>query len=83
VDGHPLFAQVGAVDHAHLEFTIDNETYVCDAASPILTAADRGELWIYRDPGYKPAGNWTNSNPDSDRREFFAAAADSLKWWLP
>jgi hypothetical protein len=82
VDGYP-FAKVGSVDHAHLEFTVDNETYDCDGDAPILAQGDHGEVWVYRDPKYRPAGNWTNSNPAGNPgREFFAAASDSLKWWL-
>ena len=78
----PAFVQIGVVDHTHLHFTLDNETYDCDSDAPILTT-DRGELWVFHDPNYKPSGNWTSSDPSTQRDEFFAAASDTLKWWLP
>jgi len=77
------FSQVGIVEGSHLRFTIDNITFDCDANSPILTQSDRGQLWVYHDPGYKPKGNWTASNPDDVHDEFFTASSDSLRWWLP
>lgn len=79
----PAFVKIGVVDHAHLRFTLDNETYDSDSDAPILRNSDRGEIWVFRDPNYKPSGNWTSSDPSSQRDEFFAAASDSLKWWLP
>jgi len=49
-----------------------------------LTQSERGELWVYHDPNYKPEGNWTKTNPaGGSDDEFFTAASDSLKWWLP
>ena len=53
----------GVVDGKHLTFTIDNDTYDCMASAPILVHADRGQLWVYHDPNYKPAGNWTKTDP--------------------
>ncbi|HWY48819.1 MAG TPA: hypothetical protein VNX70_15630 [Bryobacteraceae bacterium] len=79
----PAFVKIGVVDHAHLRFTLDNETYDCDSDAPILRNSDRGEIWVFHDPNYKPSGNWTNSDPSTQRDEFFAAASNSLKWWLP
>lgn len=79
----PAFEQVGVVDGKHLTFTLDNETFDCTATAPILTHADSGQLWVYHDPGYKPAGNWTKSDLTSNREEFFTAASDSVRWWLP
>jgi hypothetical protein len=76
------FIQVGDVERTRLKFTIDNENYECAASAPILTQSDRGEIWVYHDPQYKPAGNWTKSNPKS-ADEFFTGASDSLDWWLP
>jgi hypothetical protein len=76
------FVQVGDVDRNRLTFTIDNEDYECISTVPILTQSDRGQIWVYRDPQYKPEGNWTKSNPKS-ADEFFTAASDSLNWWLP
>ena len=77
------FVQVGVVDGKHLTFTIDNNNYDCLASAPILTHADRGQLWVYHDPNYKPAGNWTKADPSGSREEYFTAASDSLQWWLP
>ena len=79
----PAFVKIGVVDHTHLRFTLDNETYDSDSDAPILRSSDRGEIWVFNDPDYKPSGNWTSSNPGTQRDEFFAAASDSLKWWLP
>ena len=76
------FVQVGDVDHNRLKFTIDNEDYECISTVNILTQSDRGQIWVYHDPQYKPAGNWTKSNTKS-ADEFFTAASDSLNWWLP
>ncbi|MBV9770409.1 MAG: hypothetical protein JOZ32_12620 [Bryobacterales bacterium] len=77
------FLYVGVVDLKHLELTIDNDTYDCVANAPILVHADRGQLWVYHDPNYKTAGNWTNTDPASSREEFFTAASNSMQWWLP
>jgi hypothetical protein len=44
--------------------------------------ADRGQLWVYHDPNYKPAGNWTKNDPTSNRDQYFTAAADSMRWWV-
>lgn len=81
VDQKP-FQQVGVVDGKHLTFTIDNDTYDCTATAPILVHADRGQLWVYHDPNYKPAGNWTKADPSSVKDEYFTAASDSVQWWL-
>ena len=79
----PAFEKVGEVDGTHLRFTVDNEDYDCFSDAPILQRSDRGEIWVFHDANYKPAGNWTSSNPNSTKDEFFAAASDSLSWWLP
>jgi hypothetical protein len=81
VDQRP-FEQVGVVDGKHLTFTIDNENYDCTAGAPILVHNDRGQLWAYHDPDYKPAGNWTKTDAASSRDEFFTAASDSVQWWV-
>jgi len=78
------FAHVGAVDRTVLRFTVDNESIDCTSEAPILTQSERGEVWVYHDPNYKPEGNWTKTNPAAGSDdEFFTAASDSLKWWLP
>jgi hypothetical protein len=76
------FIQGAVVDGKHLTLTIDNETYDCTATAPILVHADRGQLWVYHDPNYKPTGNWTKSDPANARDEFFTAASDSMRWWV-
>jgi hypothetical protein len=81
VDQRP-FEQVGVVDGKHLTFTIDNENYDCTAGAPILVHNDRGQVWAYHDPNYKPAGNWTHTDAASSRDEFFTAASDSVQWWV-
>jgi hypothetical protein len=78
------FVHIGSVDRAVMRFTVDNENIECTSEAPILTQSDRGEVWVYHDPNYKPEGNWTKTNPASGSTdEFFTAASDSLKWWLP
>jgi hypothetical protein len=78
------FTHVGSVDRRVLRFTVDNENIECTSESGILTQSERGEVWVYHDPNYKPEGNWTKTNPaDGSSDEFFTAASDSLKWWLP
>jgi len=81
VDQRP-FVQGAVVDGKHLTLTIDNETYDCTATAPILVHADRGQLWVFHDPAYKPAGNWTQNDPATAKDEFFTAASDSMQWWL-
>jgi hypothetical protein len=81
VDQRP-FEQVGVVDGKHLTFTIDNENYDCTASAPILVHNDRGQLWVYHDPNYKPTGNWTKTDAAGSRDEFFTAASDSVQWWV-
>jgi hypothetical protein len=77
------FTQIGMVEFGKLRFVLDNVTYECQSEAPILTKSDRGELWVYHDPDYKPAGNWTAADPSAAaHEEFFTAASDSLNWWL-
>jgi hypothetical protein len=76
------FLQVGVVDGKHLTFTVDNDMYDATTSAPILVHADRGQLWVYHDPNYKPTGNWTKADLASNREEFFTAASDSLQWWV-
>jgi hypothetical protein len=78
------FIQAGVVDGTRLKFTIDNESYDVTADVPILVGSQRGQLWVYRDANYKPAGNLTKTDPNSRAAAgFFTAASDSLDWWLP
>jgi hypothetical protein len=44
--------------------------------------ADRGQLWVYHDPNYKPAGNWTKTDAASSSDEFFTASSNSVQWWV-
>jgi len=77
------FNQIGMVEFGKLHFVLDNVTYDCQSEAPILTKSDRGELWVFHDPDYKPAGNWTSADPAATpREEFFTAASDSVNWWL-
>jgi hypothetical protein len=78
----PVFLNIAIVDGKHLKFTVDNDVYDCVSDAAVLVHSERGQLWVYHDANYKPAGNWTNSNPESSREDFFTAAADSLGWWL-
>jgi hypothetical protein len=80
------FLKAGSIDGKRLRFTMDNESFDCTADAPILTVSESGEVWIYHDPKYRPRGNWTVETgldaADRAQKEFFAAAADSLRWWL-
>ena len=76
------FVQVGTVDRTRLKFNVDNEDFECTATAPILVQSDRGQIWVYHDPNYKPSGAWTKDHPNSPD-EFFTGASDSLNWWLP
>jgi hypothetical protein len=82
------FTKAGSIDHNRIQFVVDNDSYEGSSSASILTGADSGELWVFHDPGYKPAGNWTQeirpAEPDTPaKEEFFTAASDSLNWWLP
>lgn len=86
----PGFLKAGSIQDDRLEFTWNNEIYDCVSAKPILDGVRTGEVWVYNDPGYVPKGNWTSplkSDTDSagasEGQGFFAAASDSLNWWLP
>ncbi len=81
--GRP-FVHTGLVDGVRMRFTVDNDAYDCVASAPILLQAKQGELWVYHDPNYRPGGNLTNSSATAPAPNvFFAAAADTLNWWLP
>jgi hypothetical protein len=80
------FVKAGSIDGNHMQFTLDNVNYDLTASAPILANGAGGEVWVYHDPNYRPAGNWTSdlhtgvsASPD----QFFMAASDSLSWWLP
>ena len=77
------FVKAGSVDRNRMQFALDNDNYDCVASTPILTQAAGADVWVYHDPSFRPAGDWTHdpARPDSDA--FFAAASDSLGWWLP
>ncbi len=79
----PPFAHIGIVEGAKLKFTLDNEEYECESEDAILVKSERGQIWVYHDPNYRPAGNWTKGDPsEGSRDQFFTAASDSLHWWL-
>jgi hypothetical protein len=82
------FVKAGMIDRNRMSFSLDNNQYDVAASSQILGDPPSGELWVYHDPAYKPAGNWTqnlrNGPPaHAAEDEFFMAASDSLSWWLP
>jgi hypothetical protein len=80
----PGFVKAGWIAGRRMQFTLDNVTVECTTSGPILTNSTGGEVWVYRDPLYKPAGNWTETNPAQTpptQGEFFAAASDSLNWF--
>ena len=81
----PGFVKVGAVDGNKLQFTWNNDTIEAQSSEPILGGAATGELWVFFDPSYRPEGNWTKQrSPEGPPKEdeFFAAASDSVNWWL-
>ena len=73
------FMNAGTIDGSRMRFTIDNVDYDCLSSTPI----GGGELWVFHDPSYRPAGNWTGDPQTNFREQFFIAASDSLGWWLP
>jgi hypothetical protein len=81
------FLKAGSIDRNHLTFTLDNEIYDCATDAPILSGFGSGEVWLYRDPAYKPSGNWTrdlsSGRGSTADAGFFTASSDSLNWWLP
>jgi hypothetical protein len=77
------FANIVVVNGNQLTFNIDNEMYDCTANAPILLRSERGQLWLYYDPNYKPSGNWTKTDLSDSHEQFFTAASDSLRWWMP
>jgi hypothetical protein len=87
VTGFP-FVNAGTIEGKRLRFTIDNANFECIATQPILAHSEsegtNGQVWVYHDPSYAPEGNWTQDprSPASGTEQFFAAAADSLGWWL-
>lgn len=81
------FVKVGSIDGNKFQFNMDNDIYECTGDAPILSQGGSGELWVYHDPSYRPAGNWTQEVPpppgtSSARQGFFTAASDTLSWWL-
>jgi hypothetical protein len=80
------FVTAGWIDRTRMQFTLDNDTYDCVAGEPILVRSERGEIWVYHDPAYKPEGNWTSDvhvgKAQTSSDAFFTAASDSLNWWL-
>lgn len=77
------FADIVIVNGNKLTFSIDNEMYDCVANAPILVHTEHGQLWLYHNPDYKPAGNWTKTDLLDSHEQFFTAASDSLRWWMP
>jgi len=85
-EGRNGFVKAGSIDGARLRFTIENDNYECTSAKPMLPNSESAEVWVYHDPSYKPSGNWTQEVGPSGAtqpEQFFAAASDSLSWWLP
>ena len=81
------FIKAGYIDGNRMQFTVDNLSYDCTTLAPIAVQNLRQELWVYHDPTYRPEGNWTlqepeATSPDAAADTFFAAAADSLDWWM-
>ncbi|HLH39166.1 MAG TPA: hypothetical protein VKX39_08470 [Bryobacteraceae bacterium] len=81
------FVKAGVIDGNRATFFLDNDQYQCTTSQPILTRPESGQLWVLHLPDYKPAGSWTTHSRSGETRpaaaEFFAAASDSLNWWLP
>jgi hypothetical protein len=78
------FVAAGSITGNQMKFTVDNVNYDVSASAPFLANSAGADVWVYHDPNYQPAGNWTQppgkaSAPD----QFFTAASDSLNWWLP
>lgn len=80
------FLKTGVVDGNRLKFFVDNEEYDCAASQPILTRPETGQVWVLHLADYQPSGSWTthprSGGPRPASGQFFAAASDSLSWWL-
>jgi hypothetical protein len=77
------FIKAGSIDGKRMRFTIENASYECTGTQPILAHGENGEVWVYHDAAYEPAGNWTQPTNSAGKLEFFTAGSDSLSWWLP
>ena len=77
------FIKTGTIDRDRLRFAVENDNYDCLASAPIVNQAEGADVWVYHDPAYQPTGTWTHDPARPEAETFFAAAADSLSWWLP
>ncbi len=78
----PRFLKIAPVSDKKMQFMLDGALYECLSQLPISQAV---ELWVYRDPAYRPEGSWTKENTDGFARaseRFFTGASDTLDWWL-
>jgi len=75
------FVPAGTVDQNRMQFDLEGDSFDCVSATPIFATLG-GAIWVYHDPNYKPAGNWTKGARETSD-VFFIAAADTLSWWLP
>jgi hypothetical protein len=73
------FLKAGTIDGNRMQFNVDNVDYVCASSEAIGI----GELWVFHDASYRPAGNWTTDRESGFKETFFVAGSDSLGWWLP
>jgi hypothetical protein len=82
----PGLVEAGSIDGRRMEFTIDNVSVECTAEAPILAGSGNGQLWVRHDTGYHPQGRWTEPlGPPGPPKPpgFFAAASNTLAWWIP
>ncbi|HEX5431929.1 MAG TPA: hypothetical protein VFW83_08190 [Bryobacteraceae bacterium] len=80
------FVNAGTISGNLMNFTLGNTFYHLATDAPILARSSSSAVWAYRDPDYRPEGNWTQdlhgNAPKPADQTFFVAASDSLSWWL-
>lgn len=81
------FVSTGTIAGNVMDFMTGNGLYEVTSSAPILAHSKSSGLWVYHDASYKPVGNWTqalqgNAPTTAPEQQFFAAASDSLSWWL-
>ncbi len=79
-----LIMRPATVDRTQLRFMLGDQAYLLNSEAPILPESERGPVWVYYDRNYRPAGNRTTENRNGRAGEqFFTAASDSLRSWVP
>ena len=70
------FRRAGEVSHRSLTFTDGDDRYDVQSTSSIVPAAGRFNLYLVRDPNWRPIGNEAHSR-------LIIGAADRAEWLIP